>query len=251
MSFEPSRPLRERILVFGGAGSGKSRQGLAIAQRVRASGHGWYCIDTDDGIERLLATEFPDLDVELRHVSRWPAYVEALEEFAPRLRPGDWLHIDLIDYAWDAVQAHFIHEVYGKGAGEFFLDIRKSAGSPKDAAKAVAQEQMWPVVNKLYKEWINPIVYELPCHVYACATTTTVGDRDDKEVRKLYPSGVRPAGQKHLSHQFHTIIQFDGNQEKGEWHATTIRDRGREPMRDERLVSFPVQYLVKRAGWRG
>lgn len=250
MSFEPARNLRERILVFGGAGSGKSRQGLAIASKVKASGHDWYCIDTDDGIERLLVTEFQNLDIDIHPAHRWESYLSALEDIGAKVKSGDWLHIDLIDYAWDAAQAHFIQQVYGKGAGEFFLDVRKEAGSAKDAAKKVAQEQMWPVVNKLYKEWINPIVYELPCHIYACATASTVSDRDDKEIRKLYPSGVKPAGQKLLSHQFHTIIQFDGNQEKGEWHATTIRDRGRGPMQDERLVNFPTQYLVKRAGWR-
>lgn len=251
MSFGPPYNLRERILVFGGTGSGKSRTGLSIARKVIESGARWYCLDTDDGIERLLATEFQGLDITLRHAHRWPAYVDALEDFAGKLKPGDWLHIDLIDYAWGAVQGHFTHEVYGKGAGDFFLDLRKSADSPKDAQKKVAQEQMWPIVNKLYKDWINPIIYELPCHVYACATATTVDDRhDDKAVLKLYPSGVRPAGQKHLSHQFHTIVQLSGNQDKGEWFATTIKDRGRESMRDERVVNFPAQYLMKRAGWR-
>jgi len=60
--------------------------------------------------------------------------------------------------------------------------------------------------------------------------------------------GVRPAGQKALGHQMHTIFLMIPGKEK--WFITTVKDRaGRPYFSKSPLVSLYHQYLMSKAGW--
>jgi len=254
MAFSPPRPTtRERILVFGAWNTGKSFTWLSIARYCQDHGNRstFYCLDTDNAIERMLEEQFADLrNVDLARGYEWPDYTRWLEAIKEKAGTGDWVIADMICNAWDAVQRYFIKEIYGKDPGEFFLEIRKASKSPKDALATIAREQMWPTINKVYADWINPLIFQIPAHLFAAAKVTQVSDFDDKAVRSLFRSGVRPAGQKALGHQFHTVLLFV-NPKQDDYRATTIKDRGgRKPFNGDPLKSFPVQYLMARAGWR-
>jgi len=60
--------------------------------------------------------------------------------------------------------------------------------------------------------------------------------------------GVKPAGQKHLGHQVHTIFLFIPpiSREDKVWRITTIKDRaGRQYFDNDPLINLYKQYFVK------
>ncbi len=178
-----------------------------------------------------------------------------------KIKPTDWTVIDMADNAWKTVQSYFVQEVFGDDPGEYFLRIRQEmeAGKRRNAKGGMPSSPVmegldgwkdWSVINKLYDDWINPIVYRIPTHVY---TTTKVEkvDKTDKDVElqlMFGDVGLRPAGQKALGHQMHTIfLMIPG---KAEWYIKTIKDRGGRPYFDKvKLKSLFMQYLVAKAGW--
>jgi len=106
------------------------------------------------------------------------------------------------------------------------------------------------VINKLYSDWIIPIIYRIPCHVYA-ATLPEKMDRGEKdaEILTLFGDfGVRPAGQKKLGGQMHSILLMIPGADK--WFVSTVKDRaGRTYFNKTPLISLYRQYLVAKANW--
>ncbi len=278
-------PIRERILVSGITGSGKSYQWLKMAQRLKKAGVIFRCLDTDAAIDFMLQTQFTELlpenggNVLVHPAYEWPDYKLGMkwllrktlkEDERAKLRPviredmkkplkdGDWSVIDMADLAWETVQRYYVAEIFDEDAGDYFLAIRKEVqagtrkgkpgGSP--VADGLDGWKDWTVINKLYSDWILPIIYQLPTHVYATTKVEKI-DRGEKEAEWLMlfgEYGVRPAGQKRLGHQMHTdCLMIPG---KDEWFITTFKDRGGRPyFKRVQLVDFYLQYLVAKAGW--
>ncbi len=278
-------PVRERVLVSGITGSGKSYQWLMMARRLKKTGAIFRCLDTDAAIDYMLEVQFPELKPEnggnvlVCSAYDWPDYKTAIawllrkplkEEQRVKLSPallkdhkvplkdGDWTVIDMADMAWETVQRYFVGEIFDADAGDYFLEIRKqvqagarkskSGGSP--IADGLDGWKDWSVINKLYSDWILPIIYQLPTHVYATTRVERI-DRGEKdaELQLLFGDlGVRPAGQKRLGHQMHTaFLLIPGT---NEWFITTFKDRGGRPyFKKVKLIDFYLQYLVAKAGW--
>jgi hypothetical protein len=243
--------VRERILVLGGPGSGKTFGWLKLAARYRQSG--FYVIDSEVGGERSLQ-EFPDLDnVHIYPVADWSEYRAAQKEVVAKAGEGDWIVLDMADKAWSAVQRYYISEVFGGEMGEYFLAARvklkkdaKSLFAGRDAALKGWTD--WPVVNRLYEDFIFPLVYRSKAHLYMATSGQPVSEEDGREVRELYgPYGLRPAGQKQLAYQPDTVLLLA--HAKDGYYMTTIKDRGgRQYFDRQKLLNFPVQY-GKVAGW--
>ena len=84
--------LREKILVIGPPGSGKSYSGLTIARCFPDSR--FFIIDTDDSIPRMLATEFSDLkNITTFPCTRWSEYEEASKKIKKEAKENDWVMI--------------------------------------------------------------------------------------------------------------------------------------------------------------
>lgn len=177
------------------------------------------------------------------------------------LKPIDWTIIDMADNAWKTVQNYFVGEVFGEDPGDYFLAVRKQieAGARKTKDGKTPTSTItegldgwkdWGVINKLYDDWILPIVYQIPTHVYATTKVEKV-DRNEKdaETKLLFGDlGIRPAGQKALGHQMHSLFLFLAGKDK--WAITTVKDRGGRPYFNKTpLTSFYIQYLVAKAGW--
>lgn len=114
----------ERILVFGGPGTGKSYQALKIAQFVAPVRV--HVIDSEGAYPRLLRTEFPGLEnVVLYPVSSWPEWRQAMETVISEAQEGEWVVVDRADMAWEAVQEFYTEEVFGDEVGDWFLQARK------------------------------------------------------------------------------------------------------------------------------
>lgn len=251
--FAPATMVRERILAFGPAGASKTYSWLMTAKYLQEHGNPaiFYVLDTDDSVERMLtSSEFRDLrNLRLYHCYSWPSYERSAEEVCAKAEAGDWIVVDLVCNAWDAVQRYYVEQVHHKDMGDFFLELRQESGDAKNMRSQLARDQMWVIVNKLYYAWINPLVFESRAHLFMCASVSTVHDTDGAEIKAMFRGGIKPAGQKRLPHQFHTILYFQCPR-VGQWLVTTIKDRERPPFEGAPLKNFPLQYLGAKAGWR-
>jgi len=251
---QQSKNLRERILAIGSFGSGKSYAWLSIARKAQKTGSKakFYCIDTDLSIERMLTEEFSELrNVELECVFEWEEYTAALDKFKKISTPQDWIIVDMIDIAWEAVQGYFTEEIFSKDIGQFFIEARKSMKPGDKKVKIFDGWKDWQIINRLYFTWVNKLIYQSKSHIFATAKVEKISDEDeDKNTRLLFGQyGVKPRGQKYLGHQFHTVLllnQFKAN----DYRITTIKDRGRKVLEGASLRDFSIQYLVGVAKWK-
>lgn len=254
MPLRPSEQLHERILAIGAPGTGKSCAWLTIARLSQQTGSParFYCIDTDYAIARMLHTEFRDLrNVVVYEVSSWTAIEDALRQSLQAGAWDDWLIVDMIDMPWDLVQAYYTEETRGQDIGRYFLEVRKTLGDKDNSLRPFDGWTDWQVINKLYLSWIYGVIYHSNMHIFATSKIeATDVKNDDKEMLALFgPYGVKPRGQKHLGHQFHTILLFSCLKPY-DWRLTTIKDRGRTPFEGAPLKNFALQYLVAKAGWK-
>jgi len=210
------------------------------------------------GVAWLQRKELPEKD---------QAYLKSMEPDVfkdykeTQMKPTDWTITDMSDMAWRTVQSYFTREVFGEDSGDYFLQVRKEiqAGIRKTAkggtptsviAEGLDGWKDWSVINKLYDDWILPIIYRIRTNIYATTKVEKV-ERNEKnpDILTLFGDiGVRPAGQKALGHQMHTIFLMIPGKEK--WYITTVKDRAdRSYFTRTQLSSFFHQYLVAKAGW--
>lgn len=283
-------PLLERILTMGITGSGKSYQWLQLARSLKSTGAIFRCIDTDNDIDFMLRTQFEDLlpenggNVYAFPAFDWPEYKQAvywiqnklsedqIKEIAARdkylieayrkpIQSSDWVVVDKINNAWSRVQRYFVSNVFDEDMGEYFLEVRKkiyaAGGTGKGGKKVVstALEALdgwcdWVVINRLYEDWLLPIVYRVHCHVYAATDVDEVdrGEKDPEIISLFGDYKIKPAGQKKLGGQFHTILLLIPG--KTQWKVSTIKDRSNRPYFDKTpLHNLYYQYFVAKAGW--
>jgi len=254
--------MAERILMMGAPGTGKSLQWLRMAEALKPTGTKFRVLDTDAAIPFMLDTQFPALKIEnggnvqVLPSYDWPHYREGLQIVLKDSKPGDWVTVDMIDSAWSTVQSYFVGEVFKKDIGDYFLDIRKRIEEKKTHPRSIMQDAMkgwvdWPVVNKLYDDWILPLVHQEVFNLYATTKAQPVTADDDPGMKLVFGElGVRPSGQKNLGHQVHScfLLTWDG---KDGWNITTAKDRsGRRYFANDPLISFFKQYLVIQAGFK-
>ena len=236
---------RERILVIGGPGSGKTLGWIKLANYLKSAQI--YVIDTEIGAERSLQ-EAPGLtNVHVYPVVEWPEYRKAQREAVEKAGEGDWIVLDMADKAWTAVQRYFIGEIFDQEMGDYFLEARKKM--KKDSKSLFAGRDAalkgwtdWPTINRLYDDFMLPLVYRSAANLYMVSSGQGVSEDDDKEIQDLYgPYRLRPAGQKNLAHQPDTVLLFSHT--KDGYFMSTIKDRGgRRYMDKEPLHNFALQY---------
>jgi len=241
---------------MGGPGSGKTYTWLKLASyyQTRHPDATFYVIDSEIGAERSLL-EFPGLtNVKVFPVVDWKEYREAQKTIAKKCTEYDWVVLDMADKAWTAVQRYYIEEIFNQqDMGDYFLEARKKL--KKDAKSLFAGRDAalkgwtdWPVVNRLYEDFIFPLVYRIPANLFMATAGQAVSEEDAENIRDLYgPHGIRPAGQKNLPYQPDTVLLLTHKQ--GGYYITTVKDRGGRSYFDhQKLINFPIQY-GKIAGW--
>lgn len=245
--------FRERILVMGGFGTGKTTGWLSAArwaQRTKADMH-FYVMDSDASVERMIrspGSQYQELDnVTTWDVYEWQHYVDAVEEILPKARPQDWVVCDFIGPSWDAVQEWYVEQIYGAtDMGSYFMDVRQSK---KKGGGGLEGWKDYGVINRVYKTWMNKLVHRNLAHTYFTAVSDTIRDTDVKDVKSTFGAfGVRPRGQKHLAFGVHTVLYMQ-TVGAGKWFANTVKDREREYLVSQELKDFTLDYLVKVGGW--
>ena len=120
----------ERMLIFGGEGTGKTNLVLQIARRCPDAQ--FYVIDTDysASYERMLITEFTDVaergnvHVYVTGPDDWEAIMSAAREVRGLAGVGDWIIADSMSPTWDAVQGWFTEKVHGDTIEDYLLELR-------------------------------------------------------------------------------------------------------------------------------
>lgn len=255
MSLAAPTTRRERQLIMGPYGSGKTTSWLNIAKWSLATGSEaqFYAIDSDAAVEAFIqpGTQYAHLDakaggnVHVAPVFEWEEYREAANKFAKLAGPDDWEIVDFASNAWEAVQDWFVTEMFKTDPDEFYLEARraKAGGNPLDGWKD------WQYINRSYRAWSNDVLHRTAGHKFLTAASKPIGDQDGKEIRALYGAhGVRPTGQKQLGHVVHTIL-YQQVLRQGEVYITTIKDRERMPLTGQQVTEFAIDYLVNVAGW--
>ena len=243
--------LRERIIVMGVMGCGKSYQWLQMA-RVQPNNQ-FRCIDTDMSIDYMLATQFKDLqNVTVHNAFEWTDYRAALKAIMETEKEGDWTILEMADNAWQAVQRYYVSQIHDQEMGDYFLEARKK--SRDRASKAVYSEAFsgehdWVVINRMYDDFIIPLVYRLKSHLYITTRPEAIAKKEDPDTQVVFGEfGVKPAGQKKLGHQVHTVFLFTHSKEG--WFIRTAKERaGRSWFDKTPLRDFRTQYLVAKASW--
>jgi energy-coupling factor transporter ATP-binding protein EcfA2 len=254
---------RERILVYGESGSGKSSTWVSIAQYIeKTKGKARVFLqDTDrayEAVEEAVERVVTCYDAELDRFGEWKGQIQKWRRESGQ---DDWLVVDMIDKAWAGAQTQFWNiQSGGSSLGEIYLKGHDNAGFLSGDYGS-----NWGVINKLYDDWMQQVV-AWPGHVLACTPADQVfTDKQNNPIQKGDMEWVKwrfkPAGQKRLKHAFHTVLlaQEQPTTRGPQWSLTTIKERGpvggqrRQMLLNETVTEaggFTMGYLVKVAGWR-
>lgn len=247
--------IKERILLFGPEGSGKSVCPFSIAQICELNNYNarFYIIDDDgESAERTRFMLYPTLtNLDITEVHNWENLTAAVSRVKSLAQPHDFLIVDLLCRTWDFVQDYFTRQVFGKSQDEYFMDARKriQQSTKKEAPGALEGFRDWQYIKQLYKAFLNDILFEAFCNVICTSLPSLLDEKmDDKDSKNLYSRiGFKPAGQKKIGAAFHTVMYV--NSFSGEHYITTVKDRCRTHLSCQ-LTHFGIQYLIGVCGWK-
>ena len=216
---------RERILLYGAPGAGKTYAWLGIAdlsQKTKSSAH-FHVIDTDRAALRMMrgpTAEFGHLDNVTIYQAR---NVDQAEKIAGKIladvTEDDWIVIDMLSNIWDGMSNWWISNVFDESPVDYWASTRKRILTTKeetgkgDSKEFGGQDSVdWQYITKAYLSWELPITIDAPCHVFATAAEMEIQKRfdPDGEKRAQYVSTgfMAPRGQKLTEHRFHSVLRI-------------------------------------------
>jgi len=218
---------RERILVFGLHGSGKSETILSIAKQV--SPNKVTVVDTERAYEALVTDE-DNLVINEIVLDDWEAMLSAVQHAVANDSADDWLAVDSGSMSWEAIQSYALEQGWTE---------------TRDGEKGVDWIKVNAEHTKLYRAYLS-----YPGHLILTARQKDLGSRESKQTVNVYGSYfVKPAGQKDLGHIIpHTVLLLTTNR-SAQYQMTTVKDRKRDVVENADLSNFARDYLVKIAGW--
>jgi hypothetical protein len=271
---QPQGRRRERILAYGGEGSGKTSAAVEIALRCLLPGQTMRVLDADNTWDTF--AESRDLKVreewrggvkddtytdaggqlEIWHTTGWEEHARGLEMIWARTGPGDWVVVDDLTHLWDDIQAWYVETVHGRDFPQFLIDARVQQLKDNKGGDAGVSEMLveWSYINKVWndtfaKPYVNTHTH---CFVMAGQKKLRTDDRGrDREAVTMYGKlGVVPATQKNVGKNSHTVVHFEHTPIDTFIMSTVVKDRERERVERVEVGRFPMTYLMKIAGWK-
>lgn len=256
---------RERILVAGGPGSGKSSCWVSIAAWIKKtkSDAKVRLLDTDLAYDAYRSDYIEDVveaySADMENSDEWP---QVLQKFKADSRPDDWIVVDMADKLWEAARGYFWRTVSdGTSLGEIYMKAMQG-----DLDMGGPYGRNWDVMKKIYQDSMSPFL-SARCHklaltpaqeVFTDKSGAALNVKDAEYVRFKY----KPAGESRLPHLFHSVLlaqRIPSQKVEGTWTLTTIKEQGpiglpkRQDLHGEAVTAaagFVGAYLVKVAGWK-
>lgn len=254
----PDRRARERLLIYGVAGVGKSTAVVDLAANVK--GKVWV-VDTERAYDRMVEGQELDpdrfivkdvrFDAMVEDTNNWDTMLPFVRDVVKNMDRDDWLVIDSVTPTWDDVQAWFTERLWGDDIADYMMAARKAAEEAgKKGGSAFEGFTDWPVINKQYNQLYN-LILNAPGHVLLTAETAGLDEKlDEMETMVMFGShGVKPKGQKRLPHIPHTVLLFR-RRHGGKWVVDTVKDRTRDQLSGAENDGFHRVYLQRVAGWK-
>lgn len=271
--FRPPIHMRERICAFGENGTGKTAALLDIIKLNRATGGDaqLYHIESDWGsMDRMLGaptSRFTGIRdrVHLYQVETWEEWVNATEAIRAVARPHDWVGVDFVTDAWEAVQRYYTQVIKGDVPENYFLEHKRRYEERKAALlKAGKPGEVkgedtgydgtdWKVIKTMYDTWWVSLYGRMRPHLFLIARERDLREKfhpDDKTTQAAYKGvGVVPKGEGKLANGPDTVCHMSTNG-RGAFYMTTLKDRERVLVRNADMDrGFARVYLQDVAGW--
>lgn len=260
---------RERILMIGGAGAGKSYGFYSIAKAAAVSGSDakFYIVDTDESVGRMISdpafnplirTDIDTIEtlndalvnIEFTSATSWDELRGAVERYQKKMRAHDWLMIDMLSPTWQMVQEWFTYKFFNRDLAEFFSQARAKVKADSKVMNPFEGAKDWTVIKAQYAELQNMIL-RCPGHIYCTSEVKAFGANDEKDAQaraQFGPHGVMPVGEKRTPHVFSTILVVE-NDVYGTRRMKTVKDRSRRLLEGEQIMDMAADYLVGVGGW--
>lgn len=232
--------MRERILLMGPPGSGKTHHLVRTSEYLKDKGITTHTIDMEDKIEAFYGGTVPKY-LNLQVAIFWEELKTAMEKVESIAKPGDWVLVDRIDLSWPAVQRWFTQQKYKEELAGRMLETSKKM---KFSSEFVPRfdEGSWQVINEAYETMMLKLLYKYRCNVLLTAGIRGVDPNSPQDI--FGHLGVVPRGQKELGHQPNSVFLLTQRRaESITWEITTAKDM---PNRDwfdkEPIFDFSLQY---------
>lgn len=268
----PTERARERIMLYGPMGVGKTRAAIDIARRLVGTGNRMFVIDADNAWERMAPAELigtetftsgevetGDGPLELLHVRGWDQQARALTNSLATMGRNDWLVVDSASWFWDDILKWYIKKVHGEDLPEFLIQHRLE--QVKNEKKATQGQDAtlveWNFINPLWHRTVTEPLTFANGHVLVLAEAGELrtDGRDSKAIKAMFGgAGYKPRTQKGLGFAMSTVLFMDKTA-VGDYKMLTVKDR--EDSRGDRVVfdrdewsDFMMDYLKGVAGWK-
>ena len=265
---------RERLLIVGDIGTGKTRALFDLIELAIANNHKVFFFSLDDGHQRFLSRVKEHLNTKLfiYNCTSWAEMRNAYRESKTLWEKGDWVMMDRLDLAWDYIQRFYKAEKYGVSEDElslFTLDRRlellaqadelEKKGDMRNARairNAVNMDGPVEMDWDLLKSAMSSVTYEVASGrdaiqyqiSYAATTwgvpgiTARMGVGEQKvetessknDPRKLRLFNITIQGEKHVPGYFDTVLVFKKLPQG--YAMSTEKDRERKYFNDELIA---------------
>jgi len=257
--------FRERLLIYGTGGVGKTDAALSIAANI-AEGH-MFVVDNDYSYayQRALETDYVDAADRVTVFecnADWEAVIGALASAVEAgLADGEeaardnWLVLDSISPTWEFVQTYITEQITGASSAEFLTQLRKESESLEAMNRTLVDQVPWNIVKKEYAQNIYIPLRNWPGHWIITAEAKKLGRKENAEIVEWYQHlGVQPQGESRIHHVSATTLLLHRGK-RDEYRLTTVKDRNREDQEDMEIPDsghggFAMSYLRDVAGWK-
>ena len=269
-------PIKEKQCLYGPPGIGKTHQYFTIAKWHQDLGSDavFYGINTDTSYEVLHSNPgFSELDnLVYEQAFDFQDFMNLTRQYKDKMRPQDWLSVDLHNAAWAAAQDEYARNLVDKRGEQKFDDLGEMWVAEGGTDYPIKGWD-WGVINARYRRYANNLLLTLPGNLLLVCGQRQLMDPTDKMKEKEDPTvrrtretfkhiGYAPEGQKEDPFRYHSYLHIDSrDNDTRKQMMSTAKERfgnrrmwgkkmGNGKVRDEPIEDFFVDYLVNTAGWK-
>jgi hypothetical protein len=234
--------VRERILIFGPPGAGKSRAYVDIYDNIEGK---VFVIDTDVAVERMFANRDKSR-LEYNEAQDYETAAKAMQKYTSQAKAGDWVVVDLLTPTWG-----WCSDYWAMKTSKIKANTDMSLWLPMSN-----KDYDWSTINRMYSNFMRSLMTTEANVLVICEETDIMEGKFEGDTDRLFKEfGVKPRGNKRVPYSFHTSLYLGTKNFKTgtQYRISAAKEReGRqcdwsdEPFDD---ASFVDEYLVGVAGW--